>query len=331
LFPLFQTSGSIDRQGVERLNKALDIGKVAIGTFRYLAGGRVHESISDDDLACLLKKVLTKEDGIVVAIDILGMRFHESKELSQNHSEALMAVARKALLLFAFPDADRGRSNNLDYPLAVVARAALNGTEGAPTALELCCHIAQAISENRIYAFEYCDLLNALAHSQPFAFLDRIVGADGIKDYQRRWWVGDHFRGRGHPLDQISDHDIVAWCDERPEERYPLVTSVMQPFSESGETREPSWKPIVYSIFAKAPNLNNVVKHLVRAIRPSGWSGSLADILQKRAALFLSLFGHENEEIRSWAKNQYSALQKSIETEREEERQRHRRRNETFE
>ena len=103
-FPLFQTSGSIDRQGVERLNKALDIGKVKIDTFRYLAWGRVHESISDDDLAGLLKKILTKEGGIGVAIEILRMRFHGSKDSLQNYSGELMAVARNALLLFTFPD-----------------------------------------------------------------------------------------------------------------------------------------------------------------------------------------------------------------------------------
>lgn len=334
-FPLFQTSVSIDRQGVERLNKALDIGKVKIGTFRYLAGGRVHESISDDDLAGLLNKILTKEDGIGVAIDIpidiLSMRFHGSKDSLQDHSGELTSVARNALLLFTFPDVERGRNNNLDHELARIARTTLNGQEGASTAVELCRHIAKAISDNRIYAVDYHDLLNALARTQPFLFLDMIIGDDGIKDYQRRGMFGDHFRRRSNPVDQISDDDIVSWCDDKPEDRYPLIASVIQPFSESEETGGPAWNPIVYSIFAKTQNLNNVLKHLARAIWPSGWSGSLADILQKRAVLFQNLFQHENEEIRSWANNQYSALQKSIDTEREEEKQRHRKRNETFE
>lgn len=330
-FPLLQTTCSIDRQGVERLNEALDFGKVKIDTFRYLAWGRVHESISDDDLTGLLKKILTKEDGIDVAIEILRMRFHGSKDSSQKHSGELMAVARSALLLFTFPDAERGRRNNLDHELAGIARTTLNGQEGTPTAIELCRHIAEAISDNRIYAVDYHDLLNGLARTQPFVFLDMIVGNDGIKDYQRRRMFGDHFRRRSNPIDQISDDDILSWCDDSPEDRYPLTASVIQPFSESEETGGPAWKPIVYSIIAKAPNLNNVLKHLARMIRPSGWSGSLADILQKRAVLFQNLFQHENEEIRSWAKSQYSALQKTIEKERDEEKQRHRKRNETFE
>lgn len=330
-FPLFQTSGSIDSQGVERLNKALDIGKVKIETFRYLAWGRVHESISDDDLAGLLKKILTKEGGIGVAIEILRMRFYGSKDSLRNYSEELITVARNAILLFTFADAERGRSNNLDHELAGLARATLNGQGGAPTAVELCRHIAQAISNNRIYVFDYHDLLNTLARTQPFAFLDMIVGYDGIKDYQKRRMFGDHFGRRSNPVDQISDDDILSWCDDKPEERYPLIASVIQPFSESEEADGATWKPIVYSVFAKAQNLNNVLKHLASAIRPSGWSGSLANILEKRAVLFQNLFQHENEEIRSWANNQYSVLQKSIDIEREEEKQRHRRRNETFE
>jgi hypothetical protein len=91
------------------------------------------------------------------------------------------------------------------------------------------------------------------------------------------------------------------------------------------------WKKIVLSIFEKAPRLETVLGYLSRSIRPSGWSGSLAAILEKRLVLFQSLYDHHNAEIRAWAKSQYSALQESIKQEREWEEARERKRNETFE
>ena len=70
-FPIIQTTSTIDERGVERLHEALELGKAKIHTFQYLAWGRSHESISDDDLAALIGKILSKEGGIYVALEIL--------------------------------------------------------------------------------------------------------------------------------------------------------------------------------------------------------------------------------------------------------------------
>ena len=73
-FPIFQITSPIDQRGVKRLHEALDMGKAKIHTFERLAWGRVHEPISDDELADLLKKILPKEEGICVVIELLRMR-----------------------------------------------------------------------------------------------------------------------------------------------------------------------------------------------------------------------------------------------------------------
>jgi len=329
-FPTFQTTSIIDQRGLERLRKALDTGKAKIHTFRYLAWGRVHESISDDDLADLLKKILSKEEGIDVAIEILTMRFHGQTELIPQYSKDLIAVARYVLSMYLFLE-QRGRNNNLDYDLAQIARICLNGEEGINAATETCQHLVEAITANHIYAFDYPDLLSILARTQPFVFLDIFLGGEGIKDYQRRRMFADDFEERNNPLNQISDADLISWCDKDPKHRYPLAASAIEAFSESAEANELAWKPIVYSIFEKAPDLSVVFEHLVDAIRPMSWSGSLADILQKRSVLFQSLYQHDNAEIRAWAKGQYSALQETIKIEREGEERNSRKRNESFE
>ena len=78
-FPIFQTISTIDQRGVERLHEALDLGKAQIHTFKDLALGRARESINDDQLAGLLEKILSKEEGIDVTIEILQMRLSRPK------------------------------------------------------------------------------------------------------------------------------------------------------------------------------------------------------------------------------------------------------------
>jgi hypothetical protein len=141
----------------------------------------------------------------------------------------------------------------------------------------------------------------------------------------------DAFVKPENPLNQISDDDLISWCDNEPKDRYPLIASAIQAFSESAETSGLAWKRIVYSIFEKAPDLNVVLNHLANSIWPTSWSGSRADVLQKRSVLFQSLYQHANVEISAWARSQYSVLQEAIKKERQWEEHNDRERNESFE
>jgi len=329
-FPLFQTVAIIDEKGVERLHKALDNGSASIRQYQYLAWGRAHESISDDDLANLLKKMLSKENGIETVIEILKMRFFGSEKEAVKYSSKLIALGREALLAYAFPD-EHSHNNDMDYGLAQIASVCLGGKESIDATVELCQNLAKATRDYSIYAYDYPDLLNALAKIQPFVFLDEFLGNDVIKDYHRLRLFRQDFE-RNNPLNNIPDEDLLSWCDQNEEDRYSLIASAIQPFSQSGESKELVWRSIVFSILDRAPDVVAVLEEIVDAIMPNGWSGSLADILEKRSVLFQSLCQHSNPEVSSWAKDKYSAFQETIEREREsEKKERIRRPDETFE
>ncbi len=329
-FPILQTTSTIDKRGVGRLHKALAIGKAKISSFQHLAWGRAHESIRDDDLAELLRKILSKEGGMEVVVEILGMRFLRTKEKSSSPSGALLAVARAMLSMYSF-DKKPGRATTLDYKLAQIANICLKGEESVDTARKICQNLLEAIISNRVYTFNYPDLLNSLARIQPVVFLDIFLGSDQLQDFHRKRMFTYDFSPGGNPLDQITDDVLLSWCDDDPEARYPRASSAIDIFSESADTEELVWKPIAYSIFERAPDLQAVLEHLVDRISPTSWSGSLADILEKRSSLFQSLFQHDNAEIRAWAKTQYSALKERIKRERELEKRYNRERHERFE
>ena len=109
-FPIFQTISTIDQRGVERLHEALDLGKAQIHTFSDLAFGGARESINDDQLAGLLKKILSKEEGIDVAIEILQMRLYGRNDKSPKVSDSLIAVGRDVLSMYRLTKNRRDRA-----------------------------------------------------------------------------------------------------------------------------------------------------------------------------------------------------------------------------
>lgn len=258
------------------------------------------------------------------------MRFHGRNKDSPVYSDALLIAARNILTMDIFTR-QRGGSGTLDHDLADITGVCLGGQEGTVAATTLCHHFLDAITNNRIYAFDFPRLLNSLARAHPEIFLDVFLGNNEVERFRHERMFSEDFEKRENPLSQISDATLISWCGGDPENRFSLIALSIQAFSRSNSTGQLEWKPIVYTLFEKAPNLSVVLENLAKRIRPSGWSGSLADILLKRAVLFQSLGQHHNAEVRAWARHRHSDLLESIEKEREREGQRDRRENESFE
>ena len=329
-FPYLQTSANLDDRAVMRLHRALDAGIAHINTFQYLAYGRAHEPVADGDLARLIEKILSKDGGSAVATEILTMRFHGKEGLPSRQSEPLRGAARAALLSVAYPREGRGRNNGHD--LARLVEVGLEGPEAEDCARQICNTLAAAIQSSAVYAFDYPDLLTSIASKQPGVFLDTFLDHQAEDDYRlQRIFIADLDR-HGNPLNLIPDQGLLAWCDIAPERRYPLVAGAIQPFTVSEEKGALAWKPVIYAIFERAPVLSSVLEELADCVRPrGGWSGSLADILEKRVVLFETLFGHENDEVAAWARQRYAATREWIAHERENEGRRTRDVFESFE
>ena len=327
-FPIFQTASTIDQQGVERLKKALESGHADIETFQHLAWGRAHEPISDNKLASLLKMILAKEGGLNVVLEILQMRVHGTKQETSTCSGDLIAVARDALLAYTF---NKEQTDNQDHTLSEIVELSLVGEDGATAAKEIVKHLAQAIDDQRVYVFNCTELLNSIARTQPEIFLDGFLSDGQIEDIRqgRRFWSG--LERQENPINQIREDVLVTWCEKDSAVRYPLLASAMEAFKKSDKTGRLEWKPIVYIILERAPELAAVLEHLGDAIRPMSWTGSRADVLEARTVLFAELEEHDDAEVCAWAASQGFRLKEMIRVEREQETRSSRERNESFE
>lgn len=329
-FPIFQASTTDYPRCIERLHESLDFGRAPANQYQHLAWGRAHEPINDVDLAALLEKLILKEGGVNVAIEILTMRFHGKEKSSARQSQSLVFVAYKIHLSISFSRADRTR-NDGGYRLANLVEMFLPGPGGAQAAEVVCRNLAQAIISGAVYAFDYPLLLKSFASVQPVVFLNVFLGQVDENSHRLQRMFSRDYERRENPLNQISDDDIITWCEASPEERYPVASSWIDGFSSSNDQSVLKWKPIVHTLFEKAPSLDKILDELEESIRPSGWSGSLADILQERVVLFESLFFHENSQISAWARKCHDHLKESIRNQRETEEKRNRERNESFE
>jgi len=212
-----------------------------------------------------------------------------------------------------------------------LTRICLTGEDGINGAMQVSQKLAKAIAEKQVSASDYSSLLDSIAKAQPRVFLDVFVGGDTVGSKKRRRRFGYQLERHGDPLSQISDDEVLSWCEVNPALRYPAIASVISPFTKAHEIDKLEWKNIVFEIFKRAPDLDCILKDIAAAIRPQSWSGSLAEILQKRLVLFQGIENHENSQIRAWAKAEYSALQESIRFDRERETRHSRERNERFE
>jgi hypothetical protein len=330
-FPVFQGDMIIDQRGVERLLEALETGNANVGTFRHLAWGGRHKTISDDDLAKLLTKLQKQDNGADVAIDILRMRFHETEENQHQHSRILIETACSFLEEYLFTKGNL-RQDSTGYSLAQIVKVCFNSEFSAEFILNICEHIAKLTADYRIYPLEYTDLFSTIARIKPIAFLDVFLENNrNIENYTPYLVFRDSFDERDLFIDQIADDILISWCEADSEARYPLLASVTKLFSIAKETKEIGLNRTAFILFDKAPNLDVILKLLSKSTVPTSWSGSLAELLSRRAELLKELFENESEQVKSWAKEEYSVLQKEAENSRADEEKRNRFYNERFE
>ena len=87
----------------------------------------------------------------------------------------------------------------------------------------------------------------------------------------------------------------------------------------------------ITSLLDAAENKVAIVETIFSRSFPSGWAGSLADILEVRSEAFADLLNHVSPEVREIARTKLSLLNRSIRENREREAEEYNRREQRFE
>lgn len=322
-FPWLQTV-YIDNDALQRLHKALDVGMATMWQYRSFAYGRNHENISDEDLTDLLKHIIAKNEGIDVVIEILSMRFHG--KTNEKHSKILIDMAYHVLALNDYNKDDSSGSD--DHNLETILKTCVNNLYNERHAEYICESLSKGIETSRIS--NYHKFLQLLSGTYPTQFLDIIFTDKFIDNYYSWSWSFAYSHKENYSiLDSISSTELIKWCNKDPLKRYIFIAKIIYPL----KTYEDSLivKTIVYDLINNTSVLKDFLSELAKSIEPQSWSGSRADIIEKRLILFIELQKHDNHIVQKWAQEEHSKYIKIVKKNRKHEQERDEERYETFE
>jgi hypothetical protein len=168
----------------------------------------------------------------------------------------------------------------------------------------------------------------------PRLALELVCIQDKDGTYQRaRDLVCDPYSDRHETaIELVPKEVLIGWCNENPDVRYSFAACACRLFKiRDGEKVPYAISDTAKALLAASPDKAAVISQLVRRVRPSAWSGSLADILQARLPLLDDLIITGNETIILEIASAKAKLQKWIDEERAYEKKMEKSRYSSFE
>lgn len=311
-FPALQTAVEIGEKGAARLETALRHGTAPVSSYHYLAYGCATDSIPPQALRSLLHCLAEQPQGLGVAIHVFSMRLHSDRKKEGPGDSALIQCGRELLHRYTFEEP--GQRD--DYELSRIVDVCLEGEEAADSAAVVCQNILGSMERHRTHLYEYRTVIASLFRLQPTVALDAFLGAEKVRDI---WSVAiDSDRSRANPLKDIPAHTVIAWAQQSPESRFPRLASVVPLFGDT----DSNGVSLAMEVLNHAPDRSAILAefHLLRFF-PNAWSGSLADILERRRSLPRMLMGHSDPLVVAWARQMDEDLARTAEQERLRDRQ----------
>jgi hypothetical protein len=325
--PILQTAVPVDARGVARLKQALALNQAPIASYGFLRIGRATDPISGPDLKDLLLTIAAKDNGYYVAVEILSMRLHGDHTAKREPSPEVIETGRELLRRLDFAASARREDHNLN----MIARASLKGDEGASLVGEFCRKLMKGTADYHVRAYHHHDLFAALIRTQPIAALDALFGGDSKAKKNAIRVINDIVRlVEKNPLSGIPDDSLLEWCERNAAVRYPIMASLITPFS--GDEKTPlQWTGTARQLLKQAPDRLAVFKEFMPNFHTTSWSGSLASHMETKLPLLDDPEIRDDSALASFVAQTRARLKRDVESQRRIETERDRQRDESFE
>jgi hypothetical protein len=200
------------------------------------------------------------------------------------------------------------------------------GPAGEQAAKELCQRVRQQIEDRQLYAWQLDYIFDALFETQPLVALDELLLGEGATTDDPIY--GGLGLSRESPLEKVSPADLWQWADVEPSVRYPLIGRSLNVFAgRSFAEEEAKLSPLFVEGLERSPDRAAFLAGNTSRLGPSGWSGNLSVILDRRRHMLAALSQHGDETVRAWVAEQSDRLMRWADAERQREGERE----ETFE
>ncbi|MFN4501036.1 hypothetical protein ACK3XA_29190 [Klebsiella grimontii] len=321
--------------GAKKLIELAKTGELEAWRFQQISYGRVHESISDDNLSELLAALNDLADGIFSTIEILSMRFFTEKS-SNSTSDNLRSVGRQAILKLLSMHRDEISRRQLHGMDRVVAEC-LSEPAAENEVRDIINLLCNGVETYRLYSFELETIISYLVKTYPEFVLDRVLIDSENSEQLIYLLFQDRINRSSSPLNLAPIERLLKWCNGYQDRIYKVAGAVSAYTSLDKESQPPdNPKKVILShhitsLLDAAENKAAIVETIYSRSFPGGWSGSLADILEVRLEAFEVLLNHVSPEVREMAKTKLSLLNRSIRESRASEAEEYNRREQRFE
>ncbi|MBY8318135.1 hypothetical protein KW543_20475 [Vibrio fluvialis] len=322
--------------GTKKLIELAKSGELEAWRFQQISYGRVHESISDDDLSELLAALNDLADGIFSTIEILSMRFFTEKVSNYSPSDDLRSVGRQAILKLLSMHRDEINRRQL-HGIDRVIEECLSEPATENEIRDIINLLCNGVETYRLYGFELETFIAYLVQNYPEFVLDRVLIDSDNSEQLIYFLFKDRVHRSSSPLNLAPIERVLDWCNGNQDRIHKVAgaVSAYTPLDKESQLLDNPKKVVlshhIASLLDAAENKAAIVETIFSRSFPNGWSGSLADILEVRAEAFAELLNHDSPEVREMAKTKLSHLNRSIRENREREAEQYNRREQRFE
>jgi hypothetical protein len=317
--PFMQTARTVfDAAAVGRVKASFALGYTTTWSYHVLQLGGTLDTVPGADFADILAGVAAMEDGAVLALHLFHMRtFSEAKK--EKLDEAILQAGRDLLRNFPL-EADHG---NQDSNLSDLAELCLPGPH-ADLALRTLRRLRIAIDRYNGSSLHHDGLIANIFQCHPMTALDFFLGDPEALERRRGgrrllYRLGYSRR----PLSNLSSEDLLTWVNRDPGARHQRVAEHLPLFAGKEDDTVERWWPPALALLDDAPDPAPILEAYSDGLSPNSWSGSLADILERRLKALEQLDGHRSPQVRTWAKQSRAILTERIAADRSRGRERY--------
>ena len=277
-----------------------------------LRGGNDFSKVSDGDLAEFFRKLMRKDGGVLVAVELAVMNIDsEGYQLGEGLRSALLelmgAIARPMLrdredgfyvaklIRLLFKEDDRAFDSAL-----LVLMGCFRGDEGGRLSLEKCSYVIRSVLEVR-----------------PFIALDFLVGE--YADWGGSL-IGILEEDEGGVLSDVPLDELLAWCHAGDVERWSNIVPWVQAIRVTEDGGRFCWSNTARSLLEKTPNPLAVAEKLVDFVFPNSWSGSRVEAIRRRLPLLDDLEGILGSDSSAFVERWRQRIQEVMKQEEERDR-----------
>lgn len=322
--------------GAKKLIELAKAGELEAWRFQRISYGRVHESISDDDLSELLAALNGLTDGVFSTIEILSMRFFTDKGSNYSPSDDLRSVGRQAILKLLSMHRDEMGGRQF-YGMGRVVAECFSEPVPENEIRDIVNLLCNGVEMYRLYGFELEVVTAYLVENYLEFVLDRVLVDSENSEQLIYLLFKDRVHRSGSPLNLAPVERVLSWCNGN-QDRVHKVAGAVSVYTSLDKEARPLGNPNkvilshhIRSLLDAADNKAAIVEIMFSRSFPDGWSGSLADILEVRSEAFSDLLNHVSPEVREMAKIKLSLLNRSIRENREREAEEYNRWEQRFE